>query len=71
LENFNYNYFYNRKNNNKAQQTDRRKQKKLNDGNDLSCSHIAINSANIRLVENLVFEKISFYKKKKAKNIFL
>jgi CelD/BcsL family acetyltransferase involved in cellulose biosynthesis len=70
LDNFNYNYFYNKKNNNKAQQTDRRKQKKLNEGNDLSCSHLAINSANMKLVENLVFEKISFYKKQKQKTFF-
>ena len=70
LDNFNYNNFYNKKNNIKSQQTDRRKQKKLNHGNDLSCSCLTINSDNLKFVEDLVFEKMSYYKKKEKTFVY-
>jgi len=67
LNKLDYDSFYNSKNNNKSKQTDRRKEKKLNHKNDLIFSYININPSNFQLVEDLIFEKMSFYQKKKEK----
>jgi CelD/BcsL family acetyltransferase involved in cellulose biosynthesis len=67
LENFNYNIFYNNNNNNKSQQTDRRKEKKLNNQGNLKFSYIDINKSNFHFIEDLIFEKMSFYKYKKIR----
>jgi CelD/BcsL family acetyltransferase involved in cellulose biosynthesis len=67
LENFDYNSFYNDNNNNKTQQTDRRKEKKLTNQGNLKCSYIDINKNNFRLIEDLIYKKMSFYKKNKIK----
>jgi CelD/BcsL family acetyltransferase involved in cellulose biosynthesis len=67
LINFEYDTFYNKNNNNKSKQTDRRKEKKLNEKNDLKFSYTEINPQNFYLIEELIFEKIYFYKKKKEK----
>ena len=67
LNKFNYESFYNNKNNNKSKQTDRRKEKKLNLGGDLSYSYTNINQKNFNLVEELIFEKMTVYKENKEK----
>ena len=67
LDSFDYDYFYKTKNNNKSKQTDRRKEKKLNHGDDLICSYENINSQNFQLIEKLISEKIFSYKSKKEK----
>jgi CelD/BcsL family acetyltransferase involved in cellulose biosynthesis len=67
LNEFDYNSFYNKKNNNKSQQTDRRKEKKLNDNANLIYSYEKVNFTNFKLVEKLIFDKMSFYKNKKEK----
>ena len=67
LNNFNYDNFYNQTNNNKSKQTDRRKEKKLYEKNDLEYFYIDINLKNFYLVEELINEKMSFYKKNKIK----
>jgi len=67
LNRFDYESFYDYKNNNKSKQTDRRKEKKLNDGNDLIYSNEKINLTNFQLVEELIFEKMFSYQSKKEK----
>ena len=67
LNNFDYDTFYNQTNNNKSKQTDRRKEKKLCEKNDLEYFYIDINLENFYLVEELINEKMSFYKKSKIK----
>jgi CelD/BcsL family acetyltransferase involved in cellulose biosynthesis len=67
LNDFEYNNFYNNKNNNKSIQTDRRKKKKLLDGDDLVCSYKEINLSNFEFIEELIFEKMSSYISKKEK----
>ena len=67
LNKFDYDSFYSNKNNNKSKQTDRRKEKKLNDGGDLNYSYENINLTNFKLVEELIFEKMSSYERKKEK----
>jgi CelD/BcsL family acetyltransferase involved in cellulose biosynthesis len=67
LDNFDYDSFYNENNNNKTQQTDRRKEKKLNNPGDLKCFYIDINKSNFHLIEDLIYKKMFFYKKNKIK----
>lgn len=67
LNDLDYNNFYNNKNNNKTKQTDRRKKKKLDDSDDLNFSYEKITLYNFRLVEELIFEKMSSYLSKKEK----
>lgn len=67
LENFDYNSFYNDNNNHKTQQTDRRKEKKLTNQGNLKCSYIDINKNNFHLIEDLIYKKMSYYKKNKIK----
>lgn len=67
LNKFDYNNFYYIKNNSKSKQTDRRKEKKLNLGNDLTYSYEEVNSTNFQLVQELIYEKIFFYQSKKEK----
>lgn len=67
LNNFDYDDFYNNKNNSKTRQTDRRKRKKLDNGDDLICSFEKISLCNFQLLEDLIFEKMSYYLSKKEK----
>jgi CelD/BcsL family acetyltransferase involved in cellulose biosynthesis len=67
LNDFEYNNFYNNKNNSKSKETDRRKKKKLVNGDDLVCSYMEINLSNFKFVEELIFEKMSSYISKKEK----
>ena len=67
LENFDYNSFYNDNNNNKTQQTDRRKEKKLTNQGNLKYSYFDINKNNFHLIEDLIYKKMSTYKKNKIK----
>ena len=67
LNNYDYDFFYNQNNNNKSKQTDRRKKKKLYEKNDLEYFYIDINLENFYLVEELINEKVIFYRKKKIK----
>ncbi len=68
LSKFDYENFYSSKNNSKTKQTDRRKKKKLDKGNDLVFSYEDINLSNFGLVEELIFEKMSSYLSKKEKS---
>ena len=67
LNKFDYNNFYNNKNNSKSKQTDRRKEKKLNYNSDLTYSYENLNYTNFRLVQELVSEKMLSYQSKKEK----
>jgi len=67
LNNFNYDVFYNQNNNSKSKQTDRRKEKKLYDKNDVKYFYNDINLENFYLVEELINEKMTHYKNKKEK----
>jgi CelD/BcsL family acetyltransferase involved in cellulose biosynthesis len=67
LNNFNYDSFYNKKNNNKSKQTDRRKEKKLYEKKDIKYFHTDINEKNFYLLEELIFQKMTLYKSKKEK----
>lgn len=68
LNQFDYESFYNHKNNNKSKQTDRRKKKKLQDSNDLIYSYEDIDLTNFKLVEELIFEKMSSYKNNRKRS---
>lgn len=67
LNGYDYNSFYNNKNNNKSQQTDRRKKKKLSDTTNLIYSYEKVDFNNFKLVEKLIFDKMSIYKNKNKK----
>jgi CelD/BcsL family acetyltransferase involved in cellulose biosynthesis len=68
LKGFDYESFYNNKNNNKSIQTDRRKNKKLHEDSDLIYSYEDIDLTNFKLVEELIFEKMSSYQSNKKKS---
>ena len=67
LDNFDYNIFYKNNNNNKTQQTDRRKEKKLNNKENLKWFYTDINKSNFNLIEDLIYNKMSFYQNNKIK----
>lgn len=67
LENYNFEEFYKSKNNNKTIQTDRRKEKKLNEGNDLFFAYEDCTAENFLEVKKLILEKIEYYKNQKIK----
>ena len=67
LENFNFDEFYNSKNNNKTIQTDRRKKKKLNEGKELFFKYEDCTAENFLEIEKLIIEKIDYYKKRNLK----
>ena len=67
LENLDFDEFYNSKNNNKTIQTDRRKKKKLKEGEELLFTYEDCNAQNFLDVEKLIVEKINYYKSKKLK----
>ena len=67
LTTLNFEKFYNYKNNNKTIQTDRRKKKKLNEGKNLVYVYKDCNKDSFLEVEELLLEKIRFYKDRKIK----
>ena len=67
LKKFDYETFYNNKNNTKSRQTDKRKQKKLEQNGDLFFSYQDIDMQNFHLIEQLISAKISSYKINKEK----
>ena len=67
LKKFDYETFYNNKNNTKSKQTDKRKQKKLEQNGDLFFSCQDIDMQNFHLIEQLISAKISSYKINKEK----